>query len=463
MHDIRDGVRRRARSVALAGVLGAAILLPGCGDFMEVTNPGAIENPSLENPDYIPLMMNGVIGDFQPAFAWTAVWSGAFVDELYNHHSYFEYPALERRQVDPAHGTYALGIYNGLHRVRFLADSVSTRIQTLRGDSASFDVRLATVKAYAGYAWTLLGEQFCETPINASAEMFPSEELFREAIPRFEGAIQVATAASAAAADIANATARARAVARADSIINLSRVGAARAALNLWSYTGDDAFRQQAMQFASAVAPAYESPDSRGFEFQAHFAEGNSFGERRRISNAAWEFITAGRWFSLAHTPFEELDDPRVPKTPEPVRVANGQRQFVPNSPLAYSSYTGSLPGAPIAPDTDIRLASALEARYIIAEAEGLNAANLAFVNERRAIGGDLPLLATATASEYLAALREQRSRDFYLDTHRLGDLRRYKRQHGIDLFPSGAYPDNPQLTYGNQECFPVPLSEENR
>ena len=49
-----------------------------------------VENPALESPAYLQLMYDGVLGDFQPAFAWTALFSGAFADELRMHHTFFE-------------------------------------------------------------------------------------------------------------------------------------------------------------------------------------------------------------------------------------------------------------------------------------------------------------------------------------------------------------------------------------
>jgi hypothetical protein len=457
MRKMRMEIGRRLRAATLTAAVGVSAALAGCDNFMEVSNPGAIEPPALESPDYINLMVAGVIGDFQPAFAWTALFSGAFADELRNHHGFFENGEIDRRDISPTNGTYAAAVYNGLHRSRFLADSVAGRLRTMLADSAGRDLRLARVLAYSGYSWTLLGEQMCETPINESAPV-PSDKLLESAIQRFDEAIKVATAARAAAGSVADAKARAARVAGADSIINLARVGAARAALNLAAY--NPSARQRAVQYASAVAPGYASEAKPGFEFRAHYMKGASFSERRRISNPFWEFVTAGRWFSISDTPFEDMADPRVPRPSTLARVADATMQPIPNSPTAFSTYTGTAEGAPFDPGSNIRVASALEARYILAEAQGLNAANLAFINQRRAVGGQAPLPSAATQGEYLAALRDQRRRDLYLDSHRLGDLRRYKKMYGVDEFPKGAYPGSKTLTYGSQECLPIPISD---
>jgi hypothetical protein len=155
------------------------------------------------------------------------------------------------------------------------------------------------------------------------------------------------------------------------------------------------------------------------------------------------------------------LHDPRVPHTLEPVQVNDGSRPLLARSPSSFSTYDGSVEGGLFQATSSIRLASALEARYIIAEAEGLNAANLAFINSRRAVGGQAPLAAGISAAEYVDALRDQRSRDFFIDGHRLGDIRRYKRLYQVDLFPHGSYYGSATIQFGTQECWPVPLVDK--
>lgn len=454
----QTSTRRLPRRLALLGAVGASLAGAGCDNFMEVKNPGAVEPPALESPDYRTIMVQGVVGDFQPAYAWTSLFSGVFADELRNHHGYFENGEIDRRDVNNNNGTYILAVYNGLHRTRFLADSMATRMKGMTGGSAvGVELGIARVLAYGGYAWTLLGEQYCETPINRSAPV-PSDKLLETALQRFEEAIQVAAQTKASPPASLTGSSRNAYIAGADSVLNFARVGAARAALDLSAY--NPAMKAKAIEHARAVTPAYTSPASEGFEFHAHYMRGNSFSETRRIGNPFWEFVTAGRWFSLSGTPFLNLDDPRVPQSKDPIVTADATRHHIPLSPTAFSTYDPAVP-RPFDATSSIRVASALEARYVIAEAEGLNAANLAFVNERRALGGEAPLGSATTSAEYMAALREQRARDFYLDGHRMGDLRRYKKAYGVDLWPKGSYHGSATLRYGDQECWPVPLSEQ--
>ncbi|HEX2094916.1 MAG TPA: hypothetical protein VHG28_21125 [Longimicrobiaceae bacterium] len=454
MSNLTNCIRRRSRAALLVAAVGVSGVAAACDDFMKVTNPGAIENPALENPTYLNLMTNGVIGDFQPAFAWTALFSGVFTDELRNHHAFFENPEFDLRTVNNNNGTYILAVYNGLHRARFLADSVAGRMETLLADSAGRNLQYARVQAYAGYAWTLLGEQFCETPINRSAPV-TSDKLLEAALQRFDKSIQAATAARAAAASLTDAAARNRAIATADSLANLSRVGAARAALGLGAY--NPGARQQALQYAQAV-PTYTGASS-DFVFNAYYVRDNN-AYSRRVSNPFFEFITSGRWFSLTGTPYEGQRDPRLPHSDTLYVAADGTRRIFPNSPSAFSTYDGTPRGRGFDAVSNIRLASALEARYIIAEVQGVSAANLTFINQRRALGGQVALPTTTSAGDFLAALREQRARDFYLDSHRMGDVRRYKRQYNVDLWPRGSYFGSATIQYGTQECWPIPISE---
>jgi hypothetical protein len=132
----------------------------------------------------------------------------------------------------------------------------------------------------------------------------------------------------------------------------------------------------------------------------------------------------------------------------------------VPKSSEAFSTWDGTVAGAEITKSAALRLASAIEARYILAEAQGPSGANVDFLNNRRALAGMTALAATVDATTYRNALIEQRARDLFLDGHRVGDMRRYKKYYQLDFYPKGKYPLSTTLLYGTQECFPLPLAE---
>lgn len=433
MTTFKQSRRRRLASLTL-GVVCAAVLA-ACNDFLQAENPGAVEEPDVNNPAYVGLIANGPIYGYQLAWTDMTYWNAQFTDELFNRAVFVEEGQIDRRELFSDMTYINAFIYAPMQRARFLGEDAARRLKTILGDTASRDLRVARALAYEGYSYIALGETMCTTPINVGVPK-TSPEMFADAITRFQEAI---TTANAARTFLAGQTpVNPNAVAAADSVINFARVGAARAALN----RNDKA---QATTFASAV-PA-------NFEFRAFYSD-NTTGQRNRV----FERLTLGSNAFLQNTPFQAMaGDPRVPRLAAPAARAN-----TPLSPPSYSSFNNTVAGADFTPIMSVRIASGLEAQYIIAEAAGPTPATLAFVNARRAVGLQTPVNLTGDA--LMAELRDQRSRDFYLDGHRLGDLRRYKEYYNVDLFPKGPYPGSTSGQVYNEAvtCWPLPTNEIN-
>jgi starch-binding outer membrane protein, SusD/RagB family len=416
---------------AAVGIWAAA----GCSEFLVARNPGAVEEQNVNDPAYLNLIANGPIYAYQLAHTDVTYWNGQLTDELYNRATFAEEGQIDRRDLYPEMTYINAFIYAPLQRARYLGEDAARRLKTILGDSASRDLRVARSLAYAGQAYVELGETMCVTPIDLGPPK-PSAEIFADAIARFEEAIAIATAARTHFE--AQTPVNPNLVAAADSVRNFARVGAARAALNRNE-------KSRAIAFASQV-PA-------NFVFWAYYTD-NTTGQRNRT----YERLTLGSNATMLNTPFiDKLGDPRLPRI-----AGTTGRGGIPLSPPSYSTFNNTLAGANFAPVMSMRISSGLEARYIIAEAEGPTAATLAFVNERRAAG--LQTEVVLTGDELMAELREQRSRDFYLDNHRLGDLRRYREFYGIDLFPKGPYPGSTSGQVYNESvfCWPLPINEIN-
>jgi hypothetical protein len=107
------------------------------------------------------------------------------------------------------------------------------------------------------------------------------------------------------------------------------------------------------------------------------------------------------------------------------------------------------------------RLASGLEAQYIKVEADGNATAMLAFINQRRAVGNQAPLAATTDMNVLLRELMEQKTRDFWLEGKRLGDLRRNPGAVPYILQPGNTYYKSALGAVSDQTCWPVPLNEK--
>lgn len=432
---------RRARVgmllLALSAVaLGGAV---GCTEFLTAENPGAVEEKDVNNPAYAGLIANGPIFAYQFSHSEITYWNAVFTDELFNRAVFAEEGDIDRRSLYSDMTYINVFMYGPAQRSRFLADDAAKRLKIILGDSASRDIRLARSLAYAGHSYIDLGEMMCTTPIDLGVPK-TSEEMFADAITRFQESITIAAAAKAA--SLARPAVNLNDVAAADTVRYFALVGAARAALNRNDKTA-------AIGFASQVPAA--------FDFRAYYSD-NTTGQRNRT----YERLTLGSNSYLLNTPFQNVltvqNDPRVPH----IVVGGGARTFTPLSPPSYSTFNNSILGAPFAPVMSVRVASGLEAQYIVAEAQGPTPATLTFVNARRVAGNQTPV--TVTGDALMAELRDQRSRDFYLDNHRLGDLRRYLKYSQVDLFPKGPYPlsTSGQIYNESVTCWPLPTNEIN-
>ncbi len=426
---------RRAAAAFLAVTLGASA---ACNDFLVAENPGAIEAGDLNDLGYLSLLANGPIFAFQAAIDDVLYWNGQFTDELVNRgnvNPFVEEGQIDRRELYSDMTYINAFLYAPLQRARYAGEDAAARLKIILADSAARDVRVARSLAYAGHSYVALGEMMCVTPIDRGVPKTP-EEMFTDAITRFEEAITIANAAKQHALGLTPPNTGVALAA--DSVRYFSLVGAARAALDKNDKT-------------AAIAYANQVPAD--FVFWAYYSD-NSAGERNRTHNR----LTLGSNAWLLFTPFEAMAaDPRIPRI-----GGTTSRAGTPLSPPSYSTFNNSITGAAFLPNVSVRIASGLEAQYIIAEAEGATPATLAFVNTRRAAGLQTPV--TLAGDELMAELRDQRSRDFYLDNHRLGDLRRYKQYYNIDLFPKGPYPGSTSGQIYNEAvtCWPLPTNEIN-
>ena len=403
-----------------------ALAAAGCSDLLEVTNPGAIPEERLTDPALEQLMINGAIGEFQFAYGSYALWSGVLSDEVFTDHTNVSVRDFSLHNFGDLNETND-GVYENVQRARASADDAVDRLKSLLGPAAASSLNVARALAYGGYSYVLLGEGFCDAPVNLSVPK-TSDELLTIAVSRFDEAIAVATAAKVG-ANAANTAA-------AQDIINMSLVGAARASLKVGNAT-------KARAYAVQVPANYE---------KVAYYSSNSVRENNALHRPA---RTADPFLGIQPA-FLNLQDPRMPQSATSRPGLNSNAIFPPQRPLMYSAWSATAVQT-IDITTLIKFATGLEAQYIIAEADGPIASTLAFVNTRRAIGGKLAV--DLAGAELMAELRTQRSRDFFLTGQRLGDLRRYAKA-GINLFPTGKYPVFPD-PYGPAKCFIVPLSEK--
>ena len=413
------------RGLACASMLAFGV--SGCKGILDVQNPGALKESQLTDPALEQFLVNGAIGEFQYSYGYYTLYSGIMSDEVFTDHTNVGVRELSLHAFTDLNDVNQ-SVFENLSRARAEADDALDRLKVILGASAGSSLNVARVMAYGGYAYTLLAEGFCEATVSLSPAL-PSSEMFKRALSHFDSAITIATA-SAVGASAANAAA-------ATDIINMARVGAARAALK----SGD---LVRARGYAVLVPDTYE---------KLSYYSSNSVRENNIVNSAV---RATGAWLSMTPA-FQGLADPRVPQPTASRAGLNSNPIWVPFRPEQYSGWVAT--GSPQTIDitSNIRFASGLEARYIQTEADGATAAMLTFVNARRAVGGKAAVTLTGTA--LTTEFRQQRAIDFYLTGQRLGDLRRYAAG-GTNLFPSGKYPVFPD-PYGSAQCFIIPLSEK--
>jgi hypothetical protein len=406
------------RGRLITGVLSAA-LLSACGDLLKSTAPDRILATTLDQPGTATLLVNSAVADFGCALQQYVTVTGQFTDELQNGNlSTQENIDLDKRLVSGGRTLYARqecgsinGIYTPVSVARFVADDVLRKLETYTdAQVANRQVLIATAADYAGYGLILLGEGFCTAAIDGGAELTPAQ-LFTEAEARFTRAITAAGTTNA-------------------SLLNMARVGRARARLNLGK-------RPEALADAKAV--------TAGFRVDALSSALTPRSENRvnRLLNTSANLSVDPAYRNLT---FAGVADPRVPVT------SAGRMALDGTTPLWVTSKYATL-------SSPVRIASYTEAQLIIAEIEGGTSA-VDVINALHTANG-LPPFASVDPAAIQAQVQEERRREFFLEGQHLGDLRR----RNIPLAPAAGTPYFNTAkggVYGTASCLPLPDAERN-
>ena len=299
-------------------------------------------------------------------------------------------------------------------------------VEVLRGTPTfNTDINAARSSLWSGMAIEQLAEIFCEGVLHVGPPL-TTAQMLDSAIVRLQQAITVASAITA------SLPATSPTSIEATKILNIARVGLARAYLT----KGDN---QAAITAAAQVPATFVSSTVHVDDAQA----------RARLSNGV--FITSSGTTQIVAGLYRALNDPRVTFVDAGINAQDATNRLFRQT--KYASFT-----API------RIASGLEARYISAEAQleasGNTAPALALIAERRTAGSQ-PAFTGTTVAVVLAELMDQRARDFWLEARHLGDILRNPTAAAL-VPPEGSPFYKPQL--GNFlpiTCLPIPFLEK--
>lgn len=410
---------RLLRAAALG--LAVAITAVGCdvNELLQVDPVDRVPAEGLTVPANAELLVNGAIADFECAYGAYVALSGVTGGELMDAtQTASRWPAERRDFSNTANqiqygtsGCTGLGIYIPLSTARWSAENILTALQGWTDQELAdltFDRQelMAKAAAYAGYTYVLLGEGFCSMAIDLSAEMTP-DEVFQLAVARFATAITAAQAAGDT------------------DILNMARVGLARAYLNL-------------DQGADAVTAAQAVP--AGFVYSAETSSDFSIRNNRIFSQngppplGGTALSVAPAYQTYLH--FGEAD-PRV-------SVSGYIRTNNDGTDLYYQQKYGAL-------DDPLPLATYDEAQLIIAEVQ-LGATAVTIINNFHAAAGLTPFASTDDV-EILDHVIEERRAVLWLEGHRFNDIER----HNLTLDPAAGTTYRKGLTYGSARCFPLP------
>ncbi|HEV7836527.1 MAG TPA: hypothetical protein VGO75_00550, partial [Gemmatimonadaceae bacterium] len=364
-------------------VLGCNILDKG----LEAVAPDKVETSSLEVPANANLIVNSAVGNFECALNSYIVGAGMMSGELMDATPTASNWPFDRRDIDFSGDTkYATndctdrGIYTPMQVARGTSERA---LELLQGwtdaQVANRQAFIAKAAAYAGYARLILAEGFCEMAFNLGPKLTTPQ-----ALAAAEEMFNTAIAAATTAGD--------------NQILNMARVGRARARLDQGNKAGATA--------DAALVPA-------GF-VQYATAEADPGNRQNRIAA-----LNSGNQVSVA-PPYRNLtvtnaSGTAVPDTRVTV-VPKGENGSDNKTPMYLQTKYPTTA-------TPIPVASYKEAQLIVAEvAQGQTAVGI--INNLRAARG-LPAFSSTNAAAIAAEVTEARRRELFLEGQHLYDVRR--------------------------------------
>ncbi|WP_396205431.1 RagB/SusD family nutrient uptake outer membrane protein [Gemmatimonas sp.] len=413
MKKIARTVSRTAAGAVLA--LGAA----GCGDdFLTVTNPNVIDAATVDPTASGVTLALSAQQNFVDMFGLLAMYGGWFSGETNVSDTFPTRNEFGIRSITDLNGSLNSDVWQPLSRT--IASAKQVLELTL--PTPTTNISIARAATFRGFAMLQMASDFCTGTFSSGPELTTAQMLDSASVWLSKG-IEVG---------------RANASAEGIALANAALVGRARVKLQKGDNTGAAA--------DAAAVPA-------GFEYLLRYTD--DLANRGRLSNDLYFFsfdrgsISVAPWFRQA--------DPRVT-----YRVQGG-------NPAPTANPQDAVPGGFhqqtkfFAYNASIRLASKLEADYIVAEAGNSVDAQVALINARRAANNRPAYDGAMDAVSVKRELFNQRALEFYLEGKRVADMRRSPASVTGTVTAAGAPYFKPG--YGNtgtNTCYPIPRAERD-
>jgi hypothetical protein len=404
------------KHAAVRRLLGGAALLVGvgCNQFVTVDNPNVIDVSAIDPLKDAGTLASSAQQNYAIALGWEIMYSSWFNGESIVAETFPTRNEFGRRAVTSSNGSLSTDVWQPLS----LAAASAKLVLDLQLPTATTNINYARAALWRGYTLVLIAEAFCQVALDGGPPLTPAQTL-DSAVTYFTQAITIG---------------RANGTAEAVALANTALVGRARAHL--------DAGRKAQAATDAAAVPA-------GFTFSLAYID--DLAQRTRLGNRMWQF-TLDRGSIGVSVGFRVRPDPRV-KYKDPLLK---EHSLTPQDPSTGDFF---IQDKYPAFNTPIRVASKLEADYIVAEA-GDATAQLALINARRAANQQPAYSGATDASSVLTELLWQKSLDFYLEGQRQGDFKRNPNNVRFLPQPGAAYfkPGFPAIS--NEQCYPLPLTE---
>ena len=401
---------------AVARTIAVSVLICGaaaCSNkFVDVTNPNVIDAATVDPISGATLLANSAQQNFAAAYGWLAVYSSWFSGEADVADTFPTRNEFGFRQIADVNGSLLGDVWNPIQ----LAAASTKIVLDLALPTPTTNINIARAATFRGYAVLHMATDFCNGTLSAGPKLTTAQMLDTATYWFNVGRTVGLANASADGINLANASA----------------VGTARARLQ----RGDNA----GALAAAALVPA-------GFVYNmVYFADLNN---SNRMYNRVYQYTFDRSAVSVAA--FYQTGDPRVPFF-TPAQTAIRGQDALPNGFFPQNKFTAY--GSPM------RLASRLEADYIVAEASASSAQQLTLIAARRAANSQPAYAGATDAASVLTELMYQKSLDFYLEGRKLADYRRNPAAT-LNIKPAGATYYKPgYASVGTQTCYPIPYAE---
>ncbi len=420
---IRSKTIRRAATRTAAGaalVFGSA----ACSDkFLAVTNPNVIDAATVDPTSGAAALAASAQQNFTTALGLLAVYSGWFTGEANVSDTFPTRNEFGFRTISDLNGSLNADVWAPIS----LATASAKAVLDLTLPTPTTNINLARAATFRGFSILMMATDFCTGTLSSGPEL-TTAQLLDSAVFWFTKGV-----------DVGKANASTDGVA----LANAALVGRARAKLQKGDAAG-------ALADASAV-PA-------GFVYNLNYTD--DAGNRGRLSNRQYQ-LTFDR-SSISVAPAFRTTDPRVPfRAPAGVTAAGSAgtstlsgQDAVPGGFYQQIKYNGY--AAPV------RLASKLEADYIVAEASKDATQQLTLINARRTANNQGTYAGATNAASVMTELYNQRAFEFFLEGKRLGDYRRTPAATAF-ITPAGQPYFKPgYANTGTQSCYPLPKVEKD-